>query len=131
MGNQAAKEHFTNYAEYAKTLRTWLVAYGIGAPVLFVTNPEVAKQVKSSGVGSCIVYLFMIGVALQIVIALVNKWAAWHMYYGEEDSNYRAKKSYKRWEWINSQTRIDLCLDTLSIACFVVATVWVLRVLLA
>ncbi|MFQ6308841.1 hypothetical protein [Lysobacter capsici] len=131
MTTEAAKEHFTNYTEYAKTLRTWLVAYGIGAPVLFVTNPTVAKQVKESGFGSYIVYLFMAGVALQIMIALINKWAAWHMYFGEENSEYKAGSGYKKWEWVNSQTRLDLALDALSIAAFVVATVWVLRVLLA
>lgn len=26
---------FQNYADYSKTLRAWLVAYGIGGPVLF------------------------------------------------------------------------------------------------
>lgn len=31
-------EHFNNYADYSRTLRAWLVAYGIGGPVLFVTN---------------------------------------------------------------------------------------------
>jgi len=130
MANDLASEHFENYADYARTLRAWLVAYGVGAPVLFVTNEAVAKQIKVSGVGAWIVWLFMGGVALQIASALINKWAAWHMYFGEEDANFKASARYKGWAWVNSQTRLDLAADALSMAAFVWATVWVLRVLL-
>lgn len=30
------------FGEHSKVLKTWLVAYGIGAPVLFMTNPDLA-----------------------------------------------------------------------------------------
>ena len=34
MAANKAEEYLNAYAEHSKTLRTWLVAYGIGAPVL-------------------------------------------------------------------------------------------------
>jgi hypothetical protein len=30
--------YFEEYSEYAKTLRIWLVAYGVGAPVVILSN---------------------------------------------------------------------------------------------
>ena len=45
MGTEASGGgHFENYAEYAKTLRSWLVAYGIGGPVLFLTNKDAPEK---------------------------------------------------------------------------------------
>ena len=38
------EELYKAYEEHAKTLRTWLVAYGIGAPVVFLTNEQLSKR---------------------------------------------------------------------------------------
>lgn len=37
------------YAGFARNLRIWFVAYGIGGPVLFLTNSEVWQKVSESG----------------------------------------------------------------------------------
>ena len=34
--------YFRAYEEYSKLIRTWLVAYGVGAPVLLFTNDRLA-----------------------------------------------------------------------------------------
>lgn len=75
--------YFKVYEEYAKTLRTWLVAYGVGAPVLFVTNKDVADKLAASHAASAIAELFLSGVALQIFLAIVNKTVMWANYWSE------------------------------------------------
>ncbi len=48
MSNQAT-EYLEAYAEHSKVIRTWFVAYGIGAPVLLLTNEALARTLKASG----------------------------------------------------------------------------------
>ncbi len=40
--------YYKVYEEYSKTLRTWFVAYGIGAPVLVLNNDELRRAVVVS-----------------------------------------------------------------------------------
>ena len=123
--------HWDNYADYSRTLRAWLVAYGIGAPVLFLTNEKISAQVASSGHAREIIFAFLFGVALQIVLALINKWGAWHMYVGAGDHVYQKRFRYWFWGFVNQQSWLDFVLDLSSIAAFVWATWRVLNVFLA
>jgi hypothetical protein len=119
---------FANYSEYAKTLRAWLVAYGIGAPVLFLTNNDLSAALKISVHRDWIVALFLVGVALQVILAFVNKWCAWHMYVGEYDSAFQERRSYKFWSWLNERSWIDLIVDALSLISFAISTLLAVRV---
>lgn len=119
-----ADGHWQNYSEYSKTLRSWLVAYGIGGPVLFLTNKEVSSRVADSGDAGTIVLFFLIGVGLQILGSVINKWAAWYMYRGADNPVFRSTTTYKRWECVNRQSWIDILVDVVSLLAFVVAT-WV------
>jgi len=119
---------FANYSEYAKTLRAWLVAYGIGGPVLFLTNDDLSVALKHSAYREWIVNLFLIGVALQVVLAFINKWCAWHMYVGEYDSLFQDQKSYKIWSWLNERSWIDLVIDGASLIAFSVSTLLAVHV---
>jgi hypothetical protein len=128
----AQKEsHFQNYSDYSKTLRAWLVAYGVGGPVLFLTNDGISKKVASSGHANAIVSAFLIGVALQIILALINKWAAWFMYRGAGDPDYQRGRLYSSWSKINSCSWIDFWVDLASLMAFMAATWFVLNVFLA
>ena len=71
------EEYFKAYEEYSKVLRTWFVAYGIGGPVLLLTNQTLAKAIKASGQGKSLAALFLAGVALQVVLAALNKFSMW------------------------------------------------------
>ncbi len=124
-------EHFQNYADYSKTLRAWLVAYGIGGPVLFLTNEKVSTKVASSGHAHSIIFAFLFGVALQIILSLINKWGAWHMYVGAGDHIYQLRWRYRAWGFVNEQSWLDFAIDVASIAAFVWATWLVLNVFLA
>jgi hypothetical protein len=44
-----AEGFYKVYEEHAKALRTWLVAYGVGGPVLFLTNPIAQERLAKSG----------------------------------------------------------------------------------
>ena len=134
--------HFENYAEYSKTLRAWLVGYGIGGPVLFLLSKDAPSKIATSPHLRAVVTLFVLGVALQIILALLNKWAAWHMYRGAlakhlatigdtECDRHHETRAYRAWLWINKQSWIDLLVDIGTLTCFSVATWKVLTTLLS
>ena len=133
--------HFANYAEYSKTFRSWMVAYGIGGPVLLLTNKDAPDALAKSPHLQLIITLFVLGVGLQILLALINKWAAWHMYKGAfslyqrdtrdpEYDGHEKSKLYGLWRIINKQSWIDFFVDVGALAAFSWATWVVLRVLL-
>jgi len=81
--DDGAGEYFAVYEHYSNLLRTWLMAYGIGAPVLVLTNENLWKQVAASGSGSRIGWPFVVGVTLQALLAAANKATAWVVYFGQ------------------------------------------------
>ena len=132
--------HFSNYAEYSKTLRSWLVAYGIGGPILLLVSKDAPEKLAKSPHLTLVVTLFLAGVALQIFLAFLNKWAAWHMYSGAYDKQLAASgsidcdmhhetRTFRAWEWINKQSWIDFVIDLGALIAFSVAT-WIALVAL-
>lgn len=121
-------EYYNNYAEYSKTLRAWLVAYGIGGPILFLTNTSISEKLSTSPDRAKIVCLFLLGVSLQVTLAFINKWCAWHLYAGENELRYRSTLRYRFWASINELSILDLALDAVSIGAFVWSTWLVLMV---
>lgn len=126
-------EYYGPYAEFSKTLRTWFVAYGVGGPVVLLTNDAAWKRVVDSGCGAHIGSLFLIGGALQICSALFNKHAMWHLYIcepasGDTESLKRWRscrkqtRSYRFWSWYSDQNWIDELLDLLTVVTFAWAT---------
>ena len=115
-------EHYANYSEYSKTLRTWLVAYGIGGPVLLNTNEHLLKLFSTSPLKSWIILFFLAGVFGQVLLGFINKWCAYHMYLGCCEKGFKRTSRYKVWHYVNSRSWIDLTIDGLSIASFVFAT---------
>lgn len=123
--------YYANYTEYSKTFRTWLVAYGVGGPVLLLTNDAASKKFAAAGDARCIVVLFLIGVAFQVMGTGINKWAAWHVYSDMTDASRANGRLSKAWTWINKQAWIDVGVDVGSIAAFAIATWMLLNVFLA
>ena len=123
--------YFKVYEEYAKTLRTWFVAYGIGGPVLFITNKDVADKLASSHAVPRIAGLFLAGVALQIVLAMLNKTVMWANYWTELYPEEAKKRRFRLAFWISSQYSIDLLIDLATVVLFGSATWWAFRVLVA
>jgi hypothetical protein len=103
-------------------LRTWLVAYGIGAPIALLTNETFASTIRKSGNAKFIAGAFLLGVAGQVVLAAINKVSMWALYYGETEQQFRQTKRYKVAHFFSETYWIDLLLDIASIAAFAGAT---------
>ena len=115
-------EHYAAYEEHAKTLRTWLVAYGIGGPVLIISQDAVWKRLSESGALREIAACFLGGVGLQVILAAVNKSAMWACYFGEIDPKYRSTIRYSFGVWLSEQYAIDFVCDVVAMALFGWAT---------
>jgi hypothetical protein len=122
-------EYFEVYAEHSRTLRTWLAAYGIGGPVLLVSNATAWSALGRSGQAGIICWLFMVGVAAQVFLTAVNKAAMWAIYYGELDPEFTKRWSYRASDWWSERLWIDVLVDWASIVLFALATVFAFRVL--
>jgi hypothetical protein len=122
-------ELFKVYEEYNKTVRTWLVAYGIGAPVLLLNSDTLRGLVKTSGNGRRIALCFLGGVALQIVIAILNKTVMWTLFYGHlnalTDGFFHCVA-----DWFSRQFWIDFIADIATCALFGYATWLIFKVVL-
>lgn len=117
-----AESLFRAYEEYAKTLRTWFVAYGIGGPVLLLTNEKVQEKIAASGQARTIALFFLLGVVGQVVLAFVNKTALWANYYAELNPHLVTQKRYRFAAWLAEQFWIDFLLDVAALWLFAAAT---------
>jgi hypothetical protein len=123
-----ASGHYANYAEYNKQLRIWLVSFGLGGPVLFFTHPEVLKGLPLED-KRWIVGAFLIGCAIQVALAIINKTVSWGLYY-HVDSEARLPGHTKGlWhrccDGLSNSYFLDIAADVLSTALFGYA-VWML-----
>jgi hypothetical protein len=103
-------------------LRTWLVAYGIGAPIALLTNATFATAIRNSGKSRYIAGAFLIGVAGQVVLAAINKISMWALYYGETCAKFKQTNRYEVAHSLSETYWIDLLLDMASITAFAWAT---------
>lgn len=121
MGTQA-DEYLNAYGEHARTLRTWLVAYGIGAPVLLMTNDSFSLAVRESGSAKLMAGFFLAGVALQVLLSAINKGSMWGLYYGETALTFKRSAWYKLAFGLSERYWIDFVVDVVTLILFVVAT---------
>jgi hypothetical protein len=54
--SETASNLFGDYDRYAKVLRAWFVAYGVGGPVLLLTNEAVRDKIADSRLVRCIAF---------------------------------------------------------------------------
>ena len=125
----ADTEYFEVYKYHASMLRTWLVAYGIGAPVIVLTNEHIWLALQKSKYSSLISWLYLIGVAIQICITAINKYVMWASYYGESHPEFLDTKRYRLAKCIRGLIIIDFIIDLGSILLFSAATLIMLFVL--
>ncbi len=116
------KGFYEPYAGFSRTLRAWLVAFGIGAPVLFVTQANTAAKLARSGDADCIVALFLSGVVIQVFAALLYKTTMWYLYFGEIHGEFQEKRRFTASDWLSDQYWLEFLFDASTILLFVVAT---------
>ncbi|MGH7618696.1 MAG: hypothetical protein ACREPM_15860 [Gemmatimonadaceae bacterium] len=111
---QFAKDLFNDYNEYAKVLRAWFVAYGIGGPVLLLTNAAIGSKIAASGSARPIGSAFLGGVGLQVLLALLNKSALWLYYKSERRPELGRGWGYRLAKWFAYEFWIDFSFDSVS-----------------
>jgi hypothetical protein len=72
-----------------------------------------------------IIISFMSGVAFQIILAMLNKWIHWCIYWGKEKADFQKSRLYKFAERVSAWFWIDVSIDLLSFIAFGIATVCV------
>ncbi len=117
----AAQAYFESYAEYNRILRSWFVAFGIGGLALFLVEEKLRAALIQSGQAGVVIGLFLAGVALQILIAGLNKYANWYCYAGEDDKAYQNTRAYRFWSGIAREFIIDVTVDVTTALCFFAA----------
>lgn len=113
---------FDAYAAFSRTLRGWLIVYGIGGPVLLATQPALGQGLASAGCAYLVTMLFLAGVAVQIAAALMYKSAMWYAYAGECEASFQTTMRYRIAIWLTDQFWLELLLDVLAIGLFLAAT---------
>ena len=122
--------YYEEYSEYAKSLRTWFVAYGIGGPVVIMTQGSLYKRLLGSGEAAEIAVVFLAGVAIQMFAALLYKAATWRLHYHEDIRHEPLTK--KDWaKRVESTYAIDVIFDLLTLLLFAWSTYKVAAILTA
>jgi hypothetical protein len=109
---------FDAYFEYNRILRTWFVVFGVGGPVLFLTNEKISTQLIRVNQFRLVVVLFLVGVGLQVFGAFVNKVANWYVFQATVAENVEGTRRHKFSEWLLDNFWIDISLDFGTISAF-------------
>lgn len=118
----STSEHYDIYTEYSKVLRTWLVAYGVGVPALILSQKDLWQRLATSGQIQLIVILFIVGVTVQVMLAIVNKSIMWISYYGNINPRFKSSKWHSLSITIAKYYFIDFIIDIISIGTYAVAS---------
>jgi len=84
----AAKPYVEAYQDFSRRLRTWLLAYGIGAPMLFVSQDTFSQMLKETAVSKLIILVFLAGVSIQVAAAIIYKSSMWYVFRGLVDKSF-------------------------------------------
>jgi hypothetical protein len=125
-----AKDYAEAYRQHATTLRNWFVAYGVGGPAVLLTNEKLQLALKSSGSYALVGWFFLAGVALQVLLAFVDKYADWICYWRCEKAPPAAPPqapppltlSQRLAAWWVQDNRPSIALDLASMAFLAFAT---------
>lgn len=123
--------HYESYKGFANTLRAWLIAYGIGGPVLIVSQQSVWTKLSSSSLTVWITIVFLFGVSLQVAHAALFKWVQWELYVGADNEELQQKPRYKLADSLSINYLIDAVLDFGAIILFGIGTFLLLIALTA
>ena len=123
--SQPAKDEsdfYEPYAEFAKTLRTWLIAYGIGVPALLVSTDKCWDKIAATGQMRILGIVFLSGVAIQVVVALIYKSLMWQLYIAEIHPEREQTRLYQFAQYVSDLFWPEFLLDVISFGLFAWAT---------
>ncbi len=119
-------EFYEPYAAFSRTMRAWLVAYGIGAPALLASQDAFKAILVVSNHAAFIIGSFLCGVSVQIIAAFIYKYSMGYLYFGELEKSFDKTKRYKVANWFSLAMWLEMLFDIISIGSFALATVMVL-----
>ena len=100
-------------------------------PVLLVSQEFIAKAIIKSGTGALITWLFLIGVAIQVLAALLYKYSMAYLYNSEGNSELNDTWRVQMAEWLSKTVWLEALFDVAAIALFVLGTFKVVAAVLA
>jgi len=121
---------FEAYVEFARLLRTWLVAFGIGGPILFLNLKDAYAKLDASPYKSFVVTAFLTRLAPQVISALIYKWVSWFYLVGSVRENMSASRVYRVAAFLTAFPWIGITADIGAVALFATASVLCVKVLL-
>ena len=127
-GTEEATAYVESYQSFASNLRAWLIAYGIGAPVLFASQSAFSEMLKNKGAVTPVIYAFLIGMSIQIFAAFLYKASMWYIMWGAMTPTFKTTCRYKFSDWVSEQLWLELLFDIASVSAFAWATVKVLLI---
>jgi len=107
------------------------VAYGVGVPVLLVSQRFIAEAIIRKGSGGVITWLFLAGVAVQIVEIFIYKYSQEYLYHDETGAKLKGTRRLALAEWFSNTIWFEILLDLIPIALFVWGTFMVVAAVLA
>jgi hypothetical protein len=117
------------YSYFSKTVRAWLIAFGVGVPVLFLSNRDVFASLRLASQLRPVLTMFLVGVGLQVLIGLIYRSAMWYLYVGELGNLAKTTRRYRVADVISDAHWPELGVDLATLALFVTASVCILSVL--
>jgi hypothetical protein len=118
-------QYYEEYSEYAKNLRTWLIAYGIGGPILYMTRESLPA--KAAITAPWTAPMFLAGVGLQILGALLYKACTWYLHYGNDlEPSSKDRWTFRFSTWVQANYWLDFVFDGGALILFAIATISVL-----
>lgn len=118
------------YVQYSRTLRAWLVAYGIGVPVLLASQDIIAKAIIKAGTGKWITWLFLCGVVVQVIATFLYKYSMEYLYHEETGAKLEGTFRLTAAKWLSNTIWFEIVLDLISILLFVCGTFMVVAAVL-
>jgi len=112
---------FEVYADYNRMLRAWFVVFGVGSIAALLGSEKLVDGLREALALRCVVVLLLAGAAAQVVLAFINKTAAWLLYFGECDKAFsdswicKVANRLSAWYWI------DIFADVVTMAFFAAA----------
>jgi len=128
--NNERQEYGEAFERYESMLRTWFVAYGIGGPILLMTQTSLRTRFLAAPNCACIAILFLLGVAFQVIENFLYKMATWYQYRGEVKPEIKSGIMYKFSKLGEDCYCIDIFFDWATFVLFFIATYMVFPILM-
>ena len=120
--------YYEPYADYHRNLRLWFLAYGIGMPVFRTQVPDAIAALKTAHALREVMALFLFGVIVQILIALLYKTAMWYLYMEELGDLTKNSKRVRISAWLSEAYWLEALFDVITLGAFGYATWRVIQV---